>query len=183
MLQDLSRGQHGELILNTVHFEKNVIKEKVLDILSKVYDPEIPVLNIVELGIVNEIKCNNDKIEIDLIPTYSGCPAMYVIEEEVRNSLHSNGFINVNIHRSYSKVWTTDLISDDTKRKLEEYGIAPPEGIAEKDFKKDSFNKPVKCPYCKSMNTKLINAFGSTLCKSLHSCLDCSQPFEAFKCI
>jgi len=158
-------------------------KNEILNLLTEIYDPEIPVLNIVEMGIVRDAFYENEKLIIEITPTYSGCPAMKVIEDEIRDVMYSNGCKNVEVKKVYAPAWTTDWMTVETKNKLKNYGIAPPEGIAEKDFLKDQNEKSVECPFCKSGKTKLTSHFGSTACKSLHFCLECIQPFEHFKCI
>lgn len=156
----------------------NQTKEEILKLLEEVYDPEIPVLNIVEMGIVRNVNESDNGYEIEITPTYSGCPAMKTIEDEILDLLHSEGVEKAKIKKVYSPPWTTDWMSEETKLKLREYGIAPPGGSAE-----EFILKKITCPFCKSTNTKLTSEFGSTSCKSLHYCNECSQPFEHFKCI
>ena len=156
-----------------------ITKEEILKLLEEVCDPEIPVLNIVEMGIVRNVKENNNSCEIEITPTYSGCPAMKTIEDEILNVLHSEGMEEVKVKKIYSPPWTTGWLSEETKLKLRDYGIAPPEGKPDEEF----ILKKITCPFCKSNNTKLTSEFGSTSCKSLHFCNDCCQPFEHFKCI
>ncbi len=158
-------------------------KNEIITLLAGINDPEIPVLNIVEMGIVHDAFYENEKLIIEVTPTYSGCPAMKVIENEISDVMYSNGYLNVEVKKVYAPAWTTDWITDETKKKLRDYGIAPPEGLAEKDFLKDRDEKTVECPFCNSIKTKLTSRFGSTACKSLHFCLECTQPFEHFKCI
>ncbi|MCX6169577.1 MAG: phenylacetate-CoA oxygenase subunit PaaJ [Ignavibacteriales bacterium] len=147
-------------------------KTEIINLLSEIYDPEIPVINIVEMGILRNAFYENEKLIIEITPTYSGCPAMKVIEDEILDLMHSNGYKNVEVKKSYLPAWTTDWMNLETKNKLREYGIAPPENRAD-----------VECPFCGSSNTKLTSIFGSTACKSLHFCNSCVQPFERFKCI
>lgn len=156
-----------------------ITKKEILKLLEEVYDPEIPVLNVVEMGIVRSVKESDSGYEIEITPTYSGCPAMKTIEDEILDVLNSKGIEKVKVKKIYSPPWTTDWMSEETKQKLKDYGIAPPEGKAEEEF----FIKKITCPFCKSNNTKLTSEFGSTSCKSLHYCNECSQPFEHFKCI
>lgn len=158
-------------------------KNEILNLLAGINDPEIPVLNIVEMGIVRDAFYENEKLIIEITPTYSGCPAMKVIEDEIRDIMYSNGYENVEVKKVYAPAWTTDWMTGETKIKLKNYGIAPPEGMAEKDLLNDRNQKPVECPFCNSGKTKLTSHFGSTACKSLHFCLECNQPFEHFKCI
>ena len=151
-------------------------EKKILKILEDVQDPEIPVLNIVEMGIVREINISDEKVQINITPTYMGCPAMNMIENEMLDILYDNGINNVKVRTVYSPAWTTDWLSDETKSKLKEYGIAPPRAVT------DLLDK-IECPFCNSNSTKLTSEFGSTACKSSHFCDACHQPFEHFKCI
>jgi ring-1,2-phenylacetyl-CoA epoxidase subunit PaaD len=151
-------------------------EKKILKLLEDVQDPEIPVLNIVEMGIVREINISDEKVQINITPTYMGCPAMNMIENEMLDLLYANGINNVKVRTVYSPAWTTDWLSDETKSKLKEYGIAPPRAVT------DLLDK-IECPFCNSNSTKLTSEFGSTACKSLHFCYACHQPFEHFKCI
>lgn len=161
-------------------------KEDIWDLLSEVKDPEIPVLSIIELGIAREVMIDRDKVTIRITPTYSGCPAMKAIEQDIEKTLRVNGIQNFEVIKDFSETWTTDWMPDEAKKKLKEYGIAPP-GKTEKD---DDFLKSLKgssrvipCPYCDSTNTELQSEFGSTACKSQYYCHDCNEPFEHFKCI
>lgn len=157
----------------------NNISDEILKLLEGVFDPEIPVMNIVEMGIVRGIKINKKEIVIKITPTYSGCPAMKTIEDEILDVLHTEGMENIKVKKIYSPAWTTEWMSDKTKLKLREYGIAPPEGSS----KTENIFKNTACPYCGSTDTDLTSEFGSTSCKSLHFCKQCLQPFEHFKCI
>lgn len=161
-------------------------KEEIWDLLSEVEDPEIPVLSIIDLGILREITVDEDKVIVRITPTYSGCPAMKAIENEIKKTLRVNGIQNFEVKKDFSETWTTDWMSDEAKKKLKDYGIAPP-GKTEKD---DDFlenlkgsSRVISCPYCDSTNTELQSEFGSTACKSQYYCHDCDEPFEHFKCI
>lgn len=174
---------------------------QIWDILSKVNDPEIPVLSVIDLGIVrsftiknkdfevqsdiddflNTVILNNNNIPTDILesaleivitPTYSGCPAMHMIAANIRFELIAQGFKNIKITEKLSPAWTTDWMTQAGKDKLNEYGIAPPSPA----------NTPIKCPQCASENTELLSEFGSTSCKSLYRCKDCLEPFDYFKC-
>lgn len=162
---------------------KKVIRtrDEILRCLTDVKDPEIPVLDIVEMGIVRDVEFRDDSVEVSITPTYSGCPAMKVIEDEIVATLQNNGFRNVTTRTVFSQPWTTDWLSEASKQKLKNYGIAPPARLAERKSKRHFDG--VACPYCDSENTELRSEFGSTACKSLHYCQNCSQPFEHFKCI
>lgn len=156
--------------------------DKIKAILSSVSDPEIPVLSVFDLGIVRDIKMDeNDHITVVITPTYSGCPAMNMIEVNIRAALQEAGFDNVNVETILNPPWTTDWMTEEGKRKLKDYGIAPPQGSVDKSelFGED---KVVPCPHCDSNSTEMISQFGSTACKSMYKCLDCLEPFDYFKC-
>lgn len=158
-------------------------KSKIWKLLEAVPDPEIPVLSVVDLGVVRAIDIIKNKTLITITPTYSGCPAMNQFEDDIIVHLTKHGYHNVEIKISYNPPWTTDWLTKEAKQKLEKYGIAPPqEKTTDKSFLLGK--KPtVKCPQCKSTNTKLISLFGSTACKSLYQCNDCKEPFDYFKCL
>lgn len=159
-----------------------VTKEDIWGLLEQVTDPEIPVLTITDLGIIRDVKIHDDHIEVIITPTYSGCPAMNMIEVNIRAVLQEHGFDNVKITTVLSPAWTTDWMTENGKRKLKEYGIAPPvEGTADKGTLFGESPKP-ECPHCGSKETEMIAQFGSTACKALYKCLDCKEPFDYFKC-
>ena len=133
-------------------------------------DPEIPVISVVELGVVRDINIEDDKISVVVTPTYSGCPAMQQMQDDIEKKLISNGLTNFEIITKLSPAWTTDWMSKGTKEKLKKYGIAPPEKI-------------IECPQCNSKNIEIISEFGSTACKALYKCNDCLEPFDYFKCL
>ena len=157
--------------------------EKIWQILEEVCDPEVPVLSVLDLGIIRHVEEVDGKIIITITPTYSGCPAMNTIEKDIKAALNQAGFDNIEIKTILSPAWTTDWLSENGKRKLEAYGIAPPVeptssvGVL---FGKDP---SVKCPQCHSKNTIMISQFGSTACKALYKCKDCLEPFDYFKCL
>lgn len=157
---------------------------RILNILSEIPDPEIPVITIVELGVIRDAKdLGNGSVEISITPTYSGCPAMKQMEDDVVSTLKQHGYKDVKVKMIYSPAWTTDWLSAEAKRKLQEYGIAPPEeSTSDKSFITGK-HKAVTCPRCKSKNTSLISQFGSTACKALYKCNDCLESFDYFKCI
>lgn len=161
-------------------------KAQIWEYLKEVTDPEIPVLNIVELGIARQVVINDDdRVIVKITPTYSGCPAMHAIEKLVNEKLEERGVENFEVKLDFSETWTTDWMTEDARIKLKNYGIAPPEKTeVEGDFLKSlSSTKIVPCPYCDSLDTKLVSQFGSTACKSQYFCDGCHQPFEHFKCI
>jgi ring-1,2-phenylacetyl-CoA epoxidase subunit PaaD len=154
--------------------------------LEEVIDPEIPVLNVVEMGIVRDVEWQGDECIVKITPTYSGCPAMNAIENEIRNKLNEKGIDPYRIITDFKESWTTDWMTDHAKDKLKEYGIAPPVGSADSDdflTNLKGSQKIVPCPYCDSLETILQSEFGSTACKSQYYCNGCEQPFEHFKCI
>jgi ring-1,2-phenylacetyl-CoA epoxidase subunit PaaD len=164
--------------------EMEASKEKIIEYLEEITDPEIPVLNIVELGIVRDARHNSDSVQVEITPTYSGCPAMKVIENAVLSTLQEKGFENVSVKIIYSPPWTSDWLTDEARQKLKDYGIAPPEKGGKLNWMPFSnVNKKVTCPFCDSVETELTSEFGSTACKSLYYCNNCQQPFEHFKCI
>jgi ring-1,2-phenylacetyl-CoA epoxidase subunit PaaD len=149
--------------------------------LETIQDPEIPVLSLVDLGIIRDIKIRNEKVYAIITPTYSGCPAMQLMEDNIRSALLAMGFSEVNIEIQLVPAWTTDWISEKGKEKLREFGIAPPTRVTEKDLPLFQIQDPVPCPRCNSKNTFEVSRFGSTPCKALHSCSDCLEPFDYFK--
>ena len=159
-------------------------KEDIFNLLSEIPDPEIPVISIIELGVIRNVEISNDTtVSLKITPTYSGCPAMKQIEDDVRKKLSENGFITIEIKTIFSPAWTTDWITPEAKEKLRKYGIAPPENSTEDKSWLTGKEKKIACPRCKSINTKLISQFGSTACKALYQCQDCLEPFDYFKCI
>lgn len=140
--------------------------------LRSITDPEIPVLSIMDMGIVRKIEQFGDQLEITITPTYTACPAMDVIASAIRLKLIELGFPKVTIKQVLVPAWTTDWITAEGRKKLQEYGIAPP-------VKSEA---PIQCPQCKSYHTEQISLFGSTACKALYKCLDCHEPFDYFKC-
>lgn len=150
--------------------------------LEDVPDPEVPVLSIIDLGIVRAVKMEDNNCIITITPTYSGCPAMKHIENAITEKLNKEGIESVKIQTTLSPAWTTDWMSESGKKKLEAYGIAPP--VNEIDKSVLFADQPtVPCPLCKSKNTKMLSQFGSTACKALYQCQDCLEPFDYFKCL
>ena len=150
-------------------------EDRVIGILSRVPDPEIPCVSVVDLGIVRAVK--DDAVVIT--PTYTGCPATIAIERSIREALDAAGFSALRIETVLTPAWTTDWISDEGREKLRAYGIAPPPKSAAKHSLRET---PAECPSCGSRHTEEISRFGSTPCKALHRCLDCREPFDRFKC-
>lgn len=153
------------------------------DVLRSVLDPEVPALSLVDLGIVREVRDLGEALEVVLTPTYSGCPATEVIERSVVDALTAAGLGPVTVRQQRAPAWTTDWISAEGRRKLRDYGIAPPGGSADTSagVPMRFISRAVECPRCGSMQTERLSAFGATACKSLHRCLACREPFEHFK--
>jgi len=163
-------------------------RDEIFRILSSVKDPELPFIDIVELGIVRDASVEGETVRVDITPTYSGCPAMDVIEREAREALHSHGFGSVEIRTVFTPAWTTDWMSEETKQKFRDYGIAPPGPVGSTGGIEELVSlrrapTAVRCPYCGSDNTVEKSEYGSTACKSINYCESCHQPFDSFKSI
>ncbi|HEX5765808.1 MAG TPA: 1,2-phenylacetyl-CoA epoxidase subunit PaaD [Woeseiaceae bacterium] len=155
--------------------------EDIRTLLHAVADPEIPVLSIMDLGIVRDVKLDADGVEVQVSPTYTGCPATEVIEQMIVAKLKGNGVERVTIKRVLSPPWTTEWLSETGRQKLRKYGIAPPERGA---GKRSLFGAAiVHCPRCSTERTTRVSEFGSTPCKASYKCDECLEPFEYFKCI
>ncbi len=165
---------------------QNLNRELIYSWLEQIADPEIPVLSILDLGIVRDVQVTNESVDVVITPTYSGCPAMDAIAFEIRMKFLEHGVKNLNLSQSLSPAWTTDWMTAAGKEKLRSYGIAPPQrmtsnqsmrlqGLLEED-------PVVPCPQCQSADTREISRFGSTACKALYQCKDCKEPFDYFKC-
>jgi len=165
----------------TVH---EVNKEIIFSYLKEINDPEVPVLSIIDLGIVRDVVMHeDDELEVMITPTYTGCPAIDMITATIKVELATLGFKKVKVTRVLSPAWTTDWMSEEGKRKLKEYGIAPPNPKQHTcDPKLFAEAEAVQCPHCNSYHTHRISEFGSTACKALYQCNDCKEPFDYFKC-
>jgi len=158
------------------------IDEVLLSILSQVSDPEIPVLTILDMGVVRSASIVNGEVLVKITPTYSGCPAMDVIGDDIKTALEIAGYKS-KVELVLSPAWTTDWITEKGRKALENYGIAAPlDEHADKEALLGN-KKRVKCTNCGSINTKLVSQFGSTACKALFKCEDCLEPFDYFKCL
>lgn len=146
---------------------------QVWEWLDSVPDPEIPVISLVDLGVVRGVSVANGTVEVTITPTYSGCPAMTVIALDIETALLQHGVKKVELKTQLSPAWTTDWLSDKGRSRLEDYGIAPP----------NPAGGPDRCPQCQSTNVKRVSQFGSTPCKAQWQCRDCLEPFDYFKCI
>ncbi len=151
---------------------------RLFELLSSVVDPEIPVLTLQDLGVLRDISVDNDSIKVTITPTYAGCPAMDTMRADIETTLAAAGYEQVTVQQSLSPAWTTDWMSENGRKKLLAYGIAPPV----KTTCGQATGK-IKCPQCGSSNVKTISEFGSTACKALYQCQDCREPFDYFKCI
>lgn len=158
-------------------------EKDIWSILSEVEDPEIPIINVVEMGIVRKVNVLPEFTEVTITPTYSGCPAMKTIEEDIAEILVEKKIGPFKILTVLSPAWTTDWMTDVAKEKLRSTGIAPPEGTASDKGLLMGKVKSVKCPRCGSLHTEMISQFGTTACKALYKCLDCLDPFDYFKCL
>jgi ring-1,2-phenylacetyl-CoA epoxidase subunit PaaD len=156
--------------------EANVNKAHILELLKTVFDPEIPTLSIVDLGILREVLCGDNYLKVIITPTYSGCPAMETIELDIIKTLDVAGYKDVKVAIQLAPPWTTNWISDHGRMKLLEEGIAPPlDRVNDRD-------RGIECPRCTSVDVSLLSLFGSTACKSLYRCESCLDPFDYFKC-
>jgi ring-1,2-phenylacetyl-CoA epoxidase subunit PaaD len=171
-----------------MNLQLNRSKATLLDILETVKDPEVPVLSIMDLGIVRDVEWvegDDDKgyWNITITPTYSGCPAMDMISTQIRMTMFAAGITTFKINTVLSPAWTTEWMTDSGKEKLRAYGIAPPHPLPKK-YADITFvdSLPVACPRCQSVHTHRISEFGSTACKALFQCDDCKEPFDYFKC-
>jgi len=157
--------------------------EEIYEILEAVKDPEIPVLSVIDMGIVRDVDLSESETKITITSTYTGCPAMDLIETQIIEELEKNGLENVKVHLTLDPPWTTDWINEAALKRLEEFGIAPPvKGTADKRALFQEAPKP-RCPKCKSTDTIMVSVFGSTACKSQYKCSNCLEPFDYFKCI
>jgi len=157
--------------------------ENIKSVLDTVMDPEVPVLSVIDLGIVRDIVVAENQTEIIITPTYSGCPAMDVIRANIKMELLANGFTNIKITTVLSPAWTTDWMTEEGKKKLKAYGIAPPNPkqiVCQTDL--FAAEEAIECPHCHSYHTHRVSEFGSTACKALYVCDTCREPFDYFKC-
>ena len=163
--------------------QQDSVINRIHQILETIPDPEIPVISIVELGIVRDVISDDDEIiHIKITPTYSGCPAMMAIENDIKSKLNEAGISGYKVDLVYSPVWTTDWIPDEAREKLRAFGIAPPEKSTSDKSVLSLHPRTILCPKCGSSQTTMISAFGSTACKALYKCEHCLEPFDYFKC-
>ena len=165
------------MVVDLAHIDK-----KLIPILAQVSDPEIPVLSVLDMGVVRSAVITGNEVLVKITPTYSGCPAMDVIGEDINKALENAGY-EAQVELILSPAWTTDWITAKGRQALEDYGIAPPlDAEADKEALLGN-QRIVKCTNCGSTNTKLVSQFGSTACKALFKCQDCQEPFDYFKCL
>ena len=158
------------------------ITKTIWELLETVKDPEVPVLTVVDLGVVRDVIESPAGIEIVITPTYSGCPAMNVIEMNIKIAMAEAGYPDTKVTTVLSPAWTTDWMSEAGKQKLKAYGIAPPVGGVVDKSALFAEPKKVPCPICDSLETEMISQFGSTACKAHYKCNSCLEPFDYFKC-
>jgi ring-1,2-phenylacetyl-CoA epoxidase subunit PaaD len=156
------------------------LRRRAWDVAASVVDPEIPVLTIADLGVLREVEIEDGRVAVAITPTYSGCPAMNMIAVEIALALENAGFPKAKVRTVLSPAWTTDWMSQEGRRKLRDYGIAPP--LAASSRRALFGVQQVQCPQCGSDDTELLSEFGSTSCKALWRCTSCREPFDYFKC-
>lgn len=160
------------------------VEDECWDVLQQISDPEIPVLSVMDLGMIRGVELNaQNEIVVRLTPTYSGCPATDLLKAEITQAFTAKGLTPVKVIVDLSEAWTTDWMSESSKLKLQQYGIAPPQGQSHQCGTHVALTDGITCPQCQSQNSKLLSEFGSTACKALYQCQDCLEPFDYFKCI
>src|SRR3954469_12989246 len=151
-----------------------VSSEDAWQVLRGIPDPEIPVISIVELGIVRDVAVNGSSVQVAITPTYSGCPALHAIEEDIGTKLRESGYREVKITQQLSPAWTTDWMDTGARERLREYGIVPPQPVRGADSHRiNLFSRAIRCPRCGSENSERLSEFGSTACKALYRCVEC----------
>jgi ring-1,2-phenylacetyl-CoA epoxidase subunit PaaD len=154
--------------------------DEIWEVLDEVKDPEIPVVSVVEMGLIRSVGINDEKVIISFTPTFAGCPAFQVMRDEIQKQLEEAGAEDVEVKITYHPPWRSDWILSEGRKKLKEFGLAPPPVKGGKSVE-EALSAPAVCPYCESENTTLKNSFGPTLCRSIYYCENCQQPFEQFK--
>ncbi|MGH7154957.1 MAG: 1,2-phenylacetyl-CoA epoxidase subunit PaaD [Acetobacteraceae bacterium] len=159
--------------------DDKALRQRAYEVAAAVVDPELPMLTIADLGILRDVTVDNGMVEVAITPSYSGCPAMMMITADIEAALARAGFSNSRVRTVLSPAWTSDWLTGAARAKLAAAGIAPPSGAPRRTL----FGAAsVSCPHCGSNRTERISEFGSTACKALYRCLDCREPFDAFKC-
>lgn len=156
--------------------------QQAYKVLEEVMDPEVPVVSVMDLGIVRDVSWADGHLYVVVTPTYSGCPATEYIETSIRDALQNAGFLHPKVAQRLDPAWTTDWITEQGRSRLKAYGIAPPVGSSNKRSLLSGITQ-VECPNCGSQDTEQLSEFGSTACKSLYRCKSCLEPFDYFKCI
>lgn len=165
--------------ITTIAMRTMITKEKIYTWLAEVKDPEIPVLSLVDLGVISEVTIDDTTVTIEMTPTFVGCPALNFMQDEIRKVMSAHGVTKVDILVTYRRPWTSDMISENGKKALKEFGLAPPPG---RQLLEDlSVLEHAECPRCGKRDTELRNIFGPTLCRSIHYCNNCREGFEQFK--
>jgi ring-1,2-phenylacetyl-CoA epoxidase subunit PaaD len=173
-----------DIYVSDFETKRTTPEQRAWDIAATVCDPEIPVLTIADLGILRKVAVTETgKVTVTITPTYSGCPAMDAIRDDLKTAFAKEGYQDVEVDLVLAPAWSTDWMTDEGKQKLQEYGIAPPTGKshAARHAGPIRLTMAVKCPQCASLNTKELTRFGSTSCKALYVCQDCKEPFDYFK--
>ena len=179
------------MVEEELHIPSQTEELKIRKLLEEVKDPEVPVLSIIDLGIIRSVQIisptsnetgDGPGVRVTITPTYSGCPAMDVIKMDIRLKLLEKGYKNISIQQSLSPAWTTDWMTEEGKRKLKEFGIAPPNPKQQFCSVEMFQHEAVQCPRCSSFHTEVISQFGSTACKAMYRCLGCKEAFDYFKC-
>lgn len=172
-----------EMYISDFETRARTPQQDAWDIAATVCDPEIPVLTIADLGILRNVDVQDGKVTVTITPTYSGCPAMDAIRDDLYTAFKKEGYEDVHVDLVLAPAWTTDWMTQAGKQKLQEYGIAPPSGNSRAGGHSGPIrlSLAVKCPQCSSLNTKELTRFGSTSCKALYVCQDCKEPFDYFK--
>lgn len=161
--------------------EIKLSEHEVWDALKDITDPEIPVLSLVDMKIVRDVKIDGDKVHVTMTPTFAGCPAIYQMKSDIEEKLRELGFEKINVELSFKEPWSTEMLDGEARAKLETFGITPP--TKHNGNPTGAINAEVKCPYCKSKDTTMENPFGPTLCRMIYYCNSCQQPFERFKAL
>jgi ring-1,2-phenylacetyl-CoA epoxidase subunit PaaD len=155
--------------------------ERAWDSLATVFDPEIPVLNVLEMGMIAAVRDEGENIVVEMTPTFAGCPALDMIRANIRHAVQSAGFENVRVDVVFDPPWSSDRISEEGRKKLKEFGLAPPTPGCGGGVVTEAVLRLAKCPYCDSPDTTMESMFGPTLCRAIHYCNTCRQSFEQFK--
>lgn len=160
--------------------DTSIDTHRIYNWIADIPDPEIPVISIADLGMLRKVEYKDEKYVVTITPTYTACPAMKMIEDEISEILHGKKIDNFKIDLVYTPAWTTDWINENAKEKLRKYGISPPKHSS--CSRTNTWKQNIRCPRCDSKETEVISKFGSTACKSLCNCNSCKETFEYFKC-